>query len=160
MKTNKDLTSAVGSNKKASITRIDGERELIDQRFRPRRWVTVDSWVRESQAVDIYCWSLMLHIAHHNNLRERSLFLSSQVSISSSSSPNSMGKFWGYGSYNVANFNSTAWSVNNRLRVACGGGSCGTNDQEGWIHESNLSIVLSISYNLEPELIKLDFIVS
>lgn len=123
--------------------------------------MTVDSWVRESQAVDNYCWFLMLHIAHHNNLRERSLFLSSQLSISSSSSsPNSVGKFWGYGSYNVANFNSTTWSVNNRLRVACGGGSCGTNDQEGWIHEGNLGIVLSISYNLEPELLKLDFIVS
>lgn len=132
MKTNKDLTSPIGSNKKASITRIEGERELINQRFRPRRWVTVDSWIRESQAVDLYCWFLKLHSTHHNNLRTRSLFLSSQVPTSSSFSPTSMGKFRGYASYNVAYFNSATWSVNNRLRVVWVGGSCGTSRQEGY----------------------------
>ncbi|CAK7322726.1 unnamed protein product [Dovyalis caffra] len=35
--------NSVGSNKKASITGIEGEREVIDPRFRPERWVTIDS---------------------------------------------------------------------------------------------------------------------
>lgn len=57
-------TSAIGSNEKASITRIECERELIDQRLGPRRWLTVDSWIREPEAVDLYCWLLMLRNSH------------------------------------------------------------------------------------------------
>lgn len=58
------LTSAIRSNEKAPITGLESEREIIYQRLRPRRWVPVDSWICESQAVYLYCWFLMIHDAH------------------------------------------------------------------------------------------------
>jgi hypothetical protein len=51
-----ERTSAIGSNKEAAITGLEGEREIIDERCGTRRRLAVDSRVRESQTVGLYRW--------------------------------------------------------------------------------------------------------
>lgn len=46
------LTSAIGSDKKATITSVEGEGEILDKGVGTGRRVAVDSRVSESEAVD------------------------------------------------------------------------------------------------------------
>jgi hypothetical protein len=59
-----ERTSAIGSNKEAAITGLEGEREIIDERCGSRRRLAVDSRVRESQTVGLYRWLWILLPAH------------------------------------------------------------------------------------------------
>jgi hypothetical protein len=51
-----ERTSAIGSDKEAAFTGVEGEREIVNERCGARRRLAVDSRVGESQTVDNYRW--------------------------------------------------------------------------------------------------------
>lgn len=48
-----ECTGAIGSDEKASVSSVEGEIEVVDQRLGARRRMAIDPRVGESQAVDL-----------------------------------------------------------------------------------------------------------
>jgi len=46
------LTSPIGADEEASVARVNGEGEVLDERGGTRRWMAVYTWVGEFEAVD------------------------------------------------------------------------------------------------------------